>query len=267
MIALAIKEQAHVGCEERTFASAAASALYDAITHSAGTDSLDQLARAIWRGFGEGAINDDDAAALQSLIDRRRPLAVGRRGAGSRALGKIVSRFTPRRRRRLTNEQRQAARERRRTLGSSADAPANIRCQYTEGERAVLFVIVGEVKHHGLCDLPIGKIASLAGVCRTTVQTTLHEARRLGHMKITERPRYGRESLTNVVHIVSAEWLVWLKRGPSEHRPGGTGSKNFLRNDNNSLNPTKSIYFKNRSGEKERRRRAGPPPDMRGRRA
>ncbi|MFO1126400.1 MAG: hypothetical protein U1E25_14725 [Methylocystis sp.] len=78
--------------------------------------------------------------------------------------------------------------------------PANLRCHYTEGQRAVLCIIKGEVKHHGLCDLPIGKIAALAGVCRTTVQTTLHEARRLGHIKITERPRPGRKNLTNVIH-------------------------------------------------------------------
>jgi hypothetical protein len=139
--------------------------------------------------------------------------------------------------------------------------PSNLRCHYTEGQRAVLCIIKGEVKHHGLCDLPIGKIASLAGVCRTTVQTTLHEARRLGHIKITERPRPGRESLTNIVHIISAEWLTWIKRGPAAHRPDRIGS-----NSPKIVSPTKSTYEK-RDGEKEQWRGSGPPETRRRRRA
>jgi hypothetical protein len=74
-----------------------------------------------------------------------------------------------------------------------------------EGQRAVLCIVAGEIKHRGLCDLPIDKIAALAGVCRTAVQTTIHEARRLGHIKITERPIPGRKHLPNVVEIASAE--------------------------------------------------------------
>jgi hypothetical protein len=79
-----------------------------------------------------------------------------------------------------------------------------------EGQRAVLCIVAGEIKHRGLCDLPIDKIAALAGVCRTTVQTTIHEARRLGHIKITERPIPGRKHLPNVVEIASAEWPAWI---------------------------------------------------------
>jgi hypothetical protein len=79
-----------------------------------------------------------------------------------------------------------------------------------EGQRAVLCIVAGEIKHRGLCDLPIDKIAALAGVCRTTVQTTIHEARRLGHIKITERPIPGRKHLPNVVEIASAEWRAWI---------------------------------------------------------
>jgi hypothetical protein len=96
------------------------------------------------------------------------------------------------------------------------------------GQLAVLCIIAGEVKHHGVCDLPIDKIAALAGVCRTTVQTTLHEARRHNHIKITERPQPGRKSLPNVVEVVSAEWRMWLKRGPTAHRPIGSKTVNLV---------------------------------------
>jgi hypothetical protein len=109
-------------------------------------------------------------------------------------------------------------------LGGSAVLPPQLRCAYTEGQRSVLTIIAGEVKHHGICDLPIDKIAALAGVCRTTVQTTLHEARRLFHIQVTERPQWGRKSLTNVVRVISDEWLIWIKRGPVAHRPSGIGS-------------------------------------------
>ena len=86
---------------------------------------------------------------------------------------------------------------------------------YTEGQRSVLCIVAGEVKRHGICDLPIDKIGAFAGVCRTTVQTTLHEARLLFHITITERPQPGRKHLTNVVEIVWREWREWLKRAPS----------------------------------------------------
>jgi hypothetical protein len=34
-----------------------------------------------------------------------------------------------------------------------------------------------------------------------------------GHIAREERPQRGRENLTNVLHIVSAEWLTWIMRG------------------------------------------------------
>lgn len=261
MNALAAKGRGPESGPLRTFASEAAGALYIVIGTTTGSDDLDRLASEIWRGYGAGSINDDDAAFLQSYIDRRRPLACERRGVGGRGVVKLVSRFVPRQRAR--SHDHQASLARRRTLGCSAVMPPNLRCNYTMGQSSVLAIIAGEVKHHGLCDLAIDKIAALAGVSRTTVQTTLHEARRLGHIKVTERPQPGRKNLTNVVHIVSAEWLTWIKRGPSAHRPGRTGSNPFaeknLRLDETSVSPTKSTYLKNRSGEKEQWRGSGPP--------
>jgi hypothetical protein len=72
--------------------------------------------------------------------------------------------------------------------------------------------------------LSIEAIAARAGVCRTTVQTTQHEARRLGHITIIERPRRRCKSLTNLVRISSPEWLTWLRRGPSAARLIGSKS-------------------------------------------
>lgn len=121
-------------------------------------------------------------------------------------------------RQRQRSPDRKASRDRRRMLGGSSALPDNLRHHYTEGQRAVLCIVAFEIKRHGVCDLAIDNIAALAGVGRTTVQNALHEARRLGHLTITERPRRGRKSLTNLVRISSAEWRAWISRGPSAAR-------------------------------------------------
>jgi hypothetical protein len=245
----------------RSLASASAYAIYDAINAAVASDDLDQLARTLWRDYGEGAIGDDDAAFLQSCIDRRRPLArnTPRTAPGctlSKLAGRIGSRLKSRQHPRSPD--RKASRDRRRMLGGSAIMPPNLRHHYTEGQRAVLTIVGGEIKHHGICDLPIDKIAALAGVCRTTAQTALHEARRLFHIKITERPQLGRKSLTNVVEIVSPEWLTWIKRGPIAHRPIGS-------NLTKMVSPTKNTdqERKRLSDEKRSWISRAPPPRAR----
>jgi len=162
---------------------AAGQSLYDLINGSSDTHHLDAAARLLWRGYGEGAVSDAEATYLSACIDRRRPL--GRRMAPGHAStlglnGRILGRFISRQRQRSPD--RKASRDRRRMLGGSSALPDTMRHHYTEGQRAVLCIVAGEIKHHGVCDLPIDKIAALAGVCRTTVQTALHEARLLGHV-------------------------------------------------------------------------------------
>lgn len=120
---------------------------------------------------------------------------------------------------------RAASVKRRRMLGGSSGLPDTIRHHYTEGERAALAVVAGEVKHHGVCDLPLDRIAAVAGVSRTTVQNALREARARGHVTVEPRPRKGQKNLTNVVRVSSKEWLAWLKRGPSLAR--SIGFKSF----------------------------------------
>jgi hypothetical protein len=189
--------------------SAVANAIQEAINHCSNPDQLDETARMLWKAYVAGEISDREGNYLQSVINGRRPLH--RTGLHAKPAGS--GRFTPRQPQR--SHDRKASRDRRRMLGGSSALPDNLRQHYTEGQRSVLCIVAGEVKRCGVCDFPIDKIAALASVCRTTVQTTLHETRRLGHIKITERPQPGRKNLPNVVEIISQKWRAWIRRAES----------------------------------------------------
>ena len=92
--------------------------------------------------------------------------------------------------------------------------PPSIRACYTECERAVHFIVAREVKRHGICDLAVDRIAAEAGVCVRTVQNAVAEAARQGHLAREERERKGRKNDTNVLRILSYEWLAWVRIGP-----------------------------------------------------
>jgi hypothetical protein len=235
-------------------ANPAGLALYEGVNACQNPDQLDSMARLIWERHLAGAVNDDEASYLVSCIERRRPLS-RRTSAGKFAtiskLNGRISRFLPRQRPRSPD--RKASRDRRRMLGGSSALPDNLRHHYTEGQRAVLCIVAGEIKRQGVCDMPIDKIAALAGVCRTTVQTAMHEARRLHHIRITERPVPGRKSLPNLVEIISREWLTWIKRGPSAAR--GIGSNPVI-----LVSTTKNTEVRKKEAWQEKYRRTGHGP-------
>jgi hypothetical protein len=213
-------------------------AIFEVINRCSDPAQLDDLGRCLWLAYGEGRISEGEATYLSSYIERRRPLgrrtAPGYTTALGKVAGRIRSRFTSRQRPRSPD--RKASRDRRRMLGGSSALPDNLRHHYTEGQRAVLCIVAGEVKRHGICDLPIDKIAALAGVCRTTVQTTMHEARRLYHITIRERPQSGRKSLTNIVQISPPKWRAWLRRAPSPGRAIGPNSLKMVSTTKNKDN-------------------------------
>jgi hypothetical protein len=181
-----------------------------ALIAQTGSAATSRLAR-------KGPLSVDEAEFLARFAERPAKPLRDLKGPGS-VLKPSLSRFRPRQPQRSPD--RRASRERRRVLGGSSALPDDLRRHYTEGQRSVLCVVAGEIRKRGVCDLPLGKIAALSGVCRTTVQTTLHEARRLGHIEVTERPQRGCKSLTNLVRILSEAWLAWISRRPA----GGIGS-------------------------------------------
>jgi hypothetical protein len=85
---------------------------------------------------------------------------------------------------------------------------------------AAFRIVSDEVRLHGVCGLHIYAIAARAGTCRTVVKNALREARRLGLATVTERRRRGQKSLTNLVRIVSPEWMAWIRiRGRKSPTP------------------------------------------------
>jgi hypothetical protein len=208
---------------ESLILGAAGEALYTEINACCDDGQLDNVASRIWYVRGQDQLTDAAADYLHHCVVRRRRAGGRKQPVAStiqRVAGRLSSRFAPRKPPNSPN--REASRSRRRMLGGSSALPHKLRHFYTEGNRAVLCIVVGEIKRRGICDLPIDKIAALAGVCRTSVQNSLHEARRLRHIRITDRPQPGRKHLPNIVEIIASEWLAWIKRSPPATRARGS---------------------------------------------
>jgi hypothetical protein len=99
--------------------------------------------------------------------------------------------------------------QRRRDLASSLNFPADLRetfGKFTDGERAGLTIISGEVVRHGACTLSKDAIADLSNVSRNVVQRAVHVAKAEGLIKV-ERPGGRSNTIT-----LSPTWRAWLDR-------------------------------------------------------
>ncbi|WP_137131524.1 hypothetical protein [Rhizobium sp. FY34] len=133
---------------------------------------------------------------------------------------------------RLTPEQRSKAIERRRKWAGGGSMPPDVRAGYSEAERAALAVIADACRRKGFCDLCLDEIGRIAGVSRTSVQNAIRKARsrERSQISVRERPQQGGKSLTNVIKIVCASWIGWIKRaiGFKRLNTSETGDNNSL---------------------------------------
>ncbi|MGF3027135.1 hypothetical protein ACQVP2_30505 [Methylobacterium aquaticum] len=185
---------------------------------------------------GAGLIDDREAGELDDAIEARR--TAGQASPAAPALPGLalaaaiaptaarITRFAPRRQH---SPDRAKSRERRRGLGGSSPLPEPLARRYTEGQRAVLFIVGGEIAARGVCGLSVAEIAARAGVCHRHAQMTLRLAESDGLVSITERPRKGQKHQTNLVRVLSREWAAWLtRRRPTGCKPiPSTGIKRF----------------------------------------
>jgi len=214
-----------------------AAAVYDNINAAHSPDQLENVARVVWHHYSKNELGDAEATFLSGAIEKRKPQQRAPIPLGGVGQRNVASRFTPRPcRRRLTDDERTARRRRKRVLGGSSALPDTMRGPFTEGERAAMCIVAGEVKRTGVCVLSIDEIGDRAGVGRTTVQNAMHEARRLGLLRITERRQRGAKNKPNMVEITSAEWLAWIKRAPSAARSIGSKTPTLSKNVNTLKN-------------------------------
>lgn len=184
--------------------------------------ALPALREQLYTLNGSGLISDRDAGELDDAIEARRkaPALAAPAPAGLSLAAAIaptaarITKFAPRPQR---SPDRAKSRERRRGLGGSSPLPEPLARRYTEGQRAVLFIVGEEIAARGVCGLSIAEIAARAGVCHRHAQMTLRLAEGDGLLSITERPRKGQKHQTNLVRVLSREWAAWLQR----RRPTG----------------------------------------------
>jgi hypothetical protein len=174
-----------------------------------GADSLtlDDIARACWKGFEEGVISEADAAAISEAVEARRQILRGEIGTRKPPRPFLSQPRKPR------SPDRAKSINRRRSWAYRCALPRQLANQFTPGETAVLSVVAVQCRERGQCDWPLDRIAAVAGVCRSLAKRAIRLAQRLGLVSIEERPRPGRKNATNVVRITSADWQTWLHRG------------------------------------------------------
>jgi hypothetical protein len=170
------------------------------------TAAVDEVARLTWRAHSEGQLTDADAEAVTMALQARRAV-FGRPSPPRPAIALLRPARSPR------SPDRRASLERRRRQAMSGVVPAKIAASFTMAELAVLTVMGRQCQRTGVCVLHIDAIAALAGASRTTVKRALRQARLLGLLLVKERRIPGRKSLTNIVTIISKEWLGWLRLG------------------------------------------------------
>jgi hypothetical protein len=168
--------------------------------------ALEEISRTLWQAHAAGALSDDAAQGLAETLQARKAALAGR--SSQVAQKRAHAARTP-----CRSPDRAKSIRRRRAVAMSGAIPAKLAANFTQAETAALSVIAREAQRQGRCDLPIDAVAAMAGCSRTVVQSALRQARSIWLVQVQERPQPGRKHLTNVVTIISPEWLSWLKIG------------------------------------------------------
>lgn len=171
--------------------------------------ALSEVARALWAAFGEGKVTEAEAETLSGLIEARRTSGSGPKpaegGASSQAHVGLPRKSVG------SRPRTDASMERRRRWAASGRLPPGLAARFTLAEQAVLALVAAEIVRRKDCRLSIEAMAAVAGVCRSTVKNAIREARRLGLVSVEERAITGFRNDTNVVWVISREWLAWLR--------------------------------------------------------
>jgi hypothetical protein len=194
--------------------------------------ALPAVTAALWRAFGEGKVTEAEAETLSVLIAARRETHVTSRrtdpgqipnpsAISETHVGIGTAAVAAPRRAMGSRPRTDASMERRRRWAASGRLPPAVAARFTLAEQAVLALVAAETARRKDCRLSIENMAAVAGVCRSTVKNAIREAARLGLLTVEERQVTGWRNDTNVLRIVSREWLAWLRLTRRTLPPGG----------------------------------------------
>jgi hypothetical protein len=227
----------------KSVGSLSSARIYSAIGAAKTGDELDDLIKLVWRDHLGGAIDDVDAMHLVQYAEQRRPRSEmplsavvaempvraripiaepNLRPIGSRS---YRSRFSSRREQRSPD--RRVSYERRHRLAYSGVMPRHLAPNLTISDMAVMRVVCDEYVRAGGCELSLAEIAAHAGVCRKSAKRATQNARDERLVTIEERPVRGQRHKSNLIRIISFEWLKWLRRGQDD---GGSARRNAVAN-------------------------------------
>jgi hypothetical protein len=182
--------------------------------------ALPAVTAALWKAYGDGKVTEAEAESLSSLIDARRASGTTQKfGQSSNPTATAATELTLSPQNRAGSYRRSvgsrprtdASMERRRRWAASGRLPPGLAARFTLAEQAVLALVAAETVRRKDCRLSIENMAAVAGVCRSTVKNAIREARQLGLLTVEERQITGFRNDTNVLRIVSREWLAWLR--------------------------------------------------------
>ena len=181
--------------------------------------ALDEIARLAWRALSEGVLAEADADAISRAVEARRRDLAGPKACGALSAPQPVSGL--RRPVRPVSPDRAASVARRRRMAASGQLPPQTAAQFTVAEQAVLAVVARIARRAEVVTEPIGKIAALAGVCRSSAKSAIRAAEKLGLIRVTIRRREGCRNDLNKIEVIAPAWRAWLRIGGA----GGRGQK------------------------------------------
>jgi hypothetical protein len=115
---------------------------------------------------------------------------------------------------------REASMRRRRTLAATWSLPPSMAAKLTVSEQAYCRLLADDYAAEGLTNASHSEMAARVGCCIETIKRAQKILRRLGWIAVQIRPRRGLKHLTNVVRIVSPEWITWITNGPRCNQVG-----------------------------------------------
>jgi hypothetical protein len=181
-------------------------------------DELDRITRDMWVDHTNGLLTENEMEWLDEAARTRRE-AIQPRPAGPRPRTPTTPKNAPRSpaRRPPRSPDKQASVRRRRRLAASGPLPPELASDFTTCELAALAIMSQEVVKHGTCSLPVAAIAAIAGTCPSVVQDARRKAEVRGYVLVKYRTRQ-----TNVIRVVSDEWLAWLRKRRKKEKKDGS---------------------------------------------